>query len=443
MKNYTLFIILLLLLLLKPINDLCAQFNDLLLNNIDITDSLPVYSFSTSLMAGSNIASVKNTLNVLKDNHIDNENKNDILNSLKPENRLGEHHCFEALYFKPLNRYSDSVALHFLAGYSHHTFHELSLSKNAIKLALLGNTPFMGDTLNTASALYQKYKYQQLKFGLMKTTKTERGDFLAGFALGINLGLEHTLADLDHSWLFTAPYAENISFYSDMNFRRSKPGNVSPFNVKGIGPALDLFFSWKPHNGPAISVSFSQLGFITWNKSSNAYRRDTVITFSGIYIDNIFNIENSAIEKVSLDTIEELFLSYGGERRYYSALPLTFHLSVAQNLNNLPLRARLEFLYRHDTEMKPYISGAIDWQVNKDLIISQTHAYGGYQRYSAGLSLIGRILPNVIIYAGSNSVYPTINSNKKLSLHLNAGIIIGSRSALFDPLQTNRKNNDL
>ncbi len=380
------------------------------------------------IFAGSNTFTNKHYLDFRNGGYISSAVIDDVVKTLNSKNIIGGYITTAISWMEYVNHFAgiDSVYLFVSAGY--HQLQELEIAENAALVALKGNLPFEGDTLSIAPLHYHLLKYHQCKFGMMHTNRSERGVFYAGFSVGINLGLQQMKLDVGKASIYTAPFGEYISLHHRMSFSRSAHQDFSPSRIQGVGPALEFFYTWIPVKGPALSLSFSQLGFIVWNKKSYSYLRDTTILYEGMLVDNIFNMGDDWEQGISNDTLDKLFNRYGHPHRHYTSLPLTVQLAVRQKMRTLPLSVRGEFLYRHETRMKPYFALSLEWQAFKQTEIIPVVAVGGYSQFSTGLLFHTCVLrSNWWLEFGSNALWPALSSADGMNIHLYAGLMYRSQ----------------
>lgn len=380
-----------------------GQYNALMLTE---PDSFRI-TLQGQMLAGSGSITNKIYNDFNQGGYLSSDQISTVKSALARENLLGS--CFSthltALF--PLGRYSSQDSVYGIADIGYHQIQEIRFSREAALLALNGNLAYEGKKVELGQLDYQFAKYHQWKLGMMKVSRTERGTFYAGFAFGVSLGIQQMDIHAQDVSLYTAPYGEYLSLYTNMSFSRSAPEGVKPFRIQGAGPALDFYYAWIPDKGTSVALSFTQLGFIMWNDRSYSYSRDTTFLYQGIVADNIFMMEEGWEKGLSTDTLNEWFNLHGVPHSHYTSLPLTLHLSVQHKLSPYPFVLHGEILYRHQTLMKPYVSFSLEWILNKRFSISRTYAFGGYSRYSSGFAMAINLSPGWNIRLGSNAIVPS------------------------------------
>jgi hypothetical protein len=399
---------------------LTAQYNAVLLQSPENS----FFSAESIIHSGANTLTNKDFFRLRQGGYLTADEINNLEGKLRNENIVGGYYSFDLVNMQRLRSLKgrpDTLFLVSAMGY--HQFQEALIPKAAAQLALHGNLQFEGMTVDLAPFRYQMQKYHQWKLGLMQVTTRSSGQFYAGFTAGINLGMQQMSIDVKEATLYTAPFGEYLSLESSIHFSRSAPEPFSVTDINGIGPALDFFYAWIPSGkGPQIAISFTQLGFIMWNKESYSYHRDTVMKFEGMIVDNLFNMDDSWNDNLSLDTLDRLFHRVGEPHRHYSSLPITINLSVRQPLNHFPMAIRTSFIYKHQTLMKPMLEMALEWNAGKSTEISRSLYIGGYNGVCGGWKIRYTTKNALKIWLGSHDLYQTLSGNTKVSLHVYAGI---------------------
>jgi hypothetical protein len=377
---------------------------------------------SSMIHTGSNFFTLQKYFDLRGGGHLTSGLLKEIELSLGKQNRVGGMYDYEWMGIHGNLRCLGNDSIYFVTAAGYHEFQELSFTKSAALVAMYGNLQFEGDTVDIGPFNFQMQKYHQWKAGMMKVSSRARGKFYAGFTFGISLGLQQMHINVDQARLFTAPYGEQVSLYTSMQFSRSAPEPFGAFRVQGVGPALDFFYAWVPVKGPSLSLSFTQLGFIMWNEKSYAYTRDSTLRFDGVEIENIFNTGNQLDQPLNPDTLDKLFNRVGEPSKHYTSLPLTLHIAAKQTIPGMPLTVRGSFLYRHQTLMRPRLEFAVDWQILSWLTLTRSYHIGGYAAYGTGFGAQFRLRQSWHVEVGANDLYRFFSAQEPLNIHGYLGI---------------------
>jgi len=396
-----------------------AQYSPLLHQQ----DGYCTFALNSLIHTGSNTLTTKNYLLMRNGGHLDGSAIESISDRLQDRNLLGGLYDMEytGLHQRRMVPGKDSMFYIVRAGY--HQLQEATFSRNAAMLALYGNQRFEGDTLALGPFVYNHLSWYQVKAGVMKRSRNGSNKFYAGVALGLNIGLNHMSIHVPEASLYTAPHGEWLSFHSRMSFSRSSGTGSALGGAQGVGPGIDLFFAWIREQGPSVSVSLTQLGFITWNSPGYRWQRDSVIRFEGVIIDNIFAGGDLWGDGITADTLDKLFVSYGQPARHTMAMPATFLVEYRQPIKDFPLTLRGNFMYRTESIMRPRLEVYLDWQPSPRLILTRSHTLGGYGGYGTGFGAATRIGKELWIHLSATDFYRIFAGGSEVNLFLRAGLI--------------------
>jgi len=152
-----------------------------------------------------------------------------------------------------------------------------------------------------------------------------------------------------------------------------------------------------------------------------------------VVIDNIFRPGDSWGDGIQPDTLDQLFASYGTRGRHTTATPAALRIDMALPVADFPLVIRGSLLYRPQTIMKPLLELSLDWHPTERIILSRSHAFGGYGNYTTGFGITGRAGKNLWLYMRATDIYRIAARDTHLNIQLQCGLMYRtpkSRSAL-------------
>lgn len=376
------------------------------------------YSINTFIHTGSNTLTASNYLMMRRGGHLSSSAIQSISDELRDNNLIGGMYDVEytGLHQRRVLPGNDSVFYIVRAGY--HEFQEASFHRNAALLTLFGNQRFEGDTLSIGPFAYNHMTWYQAKAGIMKRHKRGKNTYYAGFTLGLNMGLRSLRIDVTEASLYTAPLGEWLSFHTNMSVSRTAGDGV-----QGLGPGMDLYFAWISESGSSASVSLTQLGYITWKSPGYRWQRDTIIRFDGVVIDNIFAGGDLWGDGITMDTLDQLFLSYGKPGRHTTTLPATFVAEYRQPIKEVPMVVRGILSYRTESAMRPRMEIYLDWQPHRRWIFTRSHTVGGYGGYSTGFGIAALLKDELWIHFAANDLYRVFSGGSEVNLWFRAGLI--------------------
>lgn len=206
--------------------------------------------------------------------------------------------------------------------------------------------------------------------------------------------------------------------------------------INGNGLAIDLGFTYMPHERMTIGLSMVDIGSIRWKNNTTAYLYDADIVTSGFPLSQIIN-GNSELFDQEIEQIEEGFNHDKVEGvNYKTLLPRRLYLSYSYEIKN---NFFTNLLFIHESFMNRPISGlSINIQKNFGRTLGLSLAFnrmnrqstfgggltlnlGFSQMYLISDNLFNIVLSDPILYntrnasvrIGSNLVFGNRNNNKK------------------------------
>ncbi|HRZ42472.1 MAG TPA: DUF5723 family protein [Bacteroidales bacterium] len=386
------------------------------------TDSLRI-SVSGDINAGSTSLSNASWSNLMSGGYIDADKKNLIGGSLREVNLAGAQYRAEISALFSLRNLTSRDSVFGVGGISYFNLEELRFGKPVALVALNGNHPYEGSEVTLKHLAYNRLEYQHLFIGACKLSKTLHGISRAGFTAGIAMGNRQMHIGIDTGFLYTAPFGEYLSFYSVMQFSRSAPETVRPFRYQGAGPALGFFYHYQSDYGTRFGLMIDQLGFIRWNAKSYSYSRDTTFTFEGIQTDNIFQMEPGWEKSLTPDTLDFWFNRHGTPHTHYTSLPARIQVYGEHHFAGSPFALFAQAVWMPNTLMKPMFTCAIRWHILPSWAVARSYSWGGYSRFSSGLSLEFNGLKFWKIRLESHTLIPSLDPSALYKRHVAVGVV--------------------
>lgn len=299
---------------------------------------------------------------------------------------------------------NDSSGFSFLFGIKQQYQFNSTFSNDFFKLGINGNKQFAGETANLSKSEINYYAFQEFKTGIIwKRVDTTKAIF--GVSLSLLQGQNFIQIKTNQTSLFTAQDASELSLNTTASLSLADTGKPNFFSYKGDGLSTE-FFTYTPYKstiGPSyFFLSVSNLGFIRWNGSSMNYYADSVFSFKGLQIDNVFELKDSLVQGISFDSIIDNATELKRERKSTN-LPTTFLL-----LHNVSITKKLGITtgLRHifNANYKPYLFVEFNVRFNKSITANAHISHGGYGGLSGGLSFLVDIKERVRVRLGSNGI---------------------------------------
>ena len=272
-----------------------------------------------------------------------------------------------------------------IAGVYDRQHFDTRFGKELFELAFFGNKTFAGDTAMLDNASISYLHYQQLQFGILNDNGMGRRlsasiSFLNGEKL-----MQLKTGD---SFLYTSDIGDDLYLYANTEIWRSDTAtNNNQFN--GWGLSTDLMYeinyntSESNMDGGFLRMEINDLGFIRWNPQSFHYNLDTTFSYSGLYIDDIFDLRDSLFSYTS-DSISDSYKKWQKKQGSTIVLPTLFRLTLGQRRNRRQFM--LGIWYKHLANFTPYLYLSEGYWFNKFFNLSARIAYGGYGKLSFGMA---------------------------------------------------------
>ncbi len=264
------------------------------------------------------------------------------------------------------------------------------------EMTFFGNKPFENTTVDLGPARFEQQVYQKIGWGIVDSRT------LSALRFSLVKGQRLQDVDIEQANVFTATDGRLIDASIQGTYQRSDTSDNSFSAFNGLGAALDFQLNRKIAliNSGWISIQVQDLGVTVWNENTILSEQDSSVSFDGIGVANIFDLDNVLIgEDAILDT-----LGIATEKsRIVKALPFLVSVSVSDQLTeHFSLEAKVQ--YRFITGYRPRASVQGNYWFNENTRAGIEVAYGGFNDLRAGLSfdvlfgnsvIIGITVPNL------------------------------------------------
>jgi hypothetical protein len=338
-----------------------------------------------SFEANSNSLNTEMIRFFLAGRYIDENMKDRSLKRMKNQNRLGMEMGTEIGFLhKPDSgfgknwSYSVNVGYRFLFG---GTF-----SRDAYRLGLYGNAPFVDERLDLSGLNARFLGYQYLQMGFVKEFSGKTWHKGLGFGLGVANANQFFSLSLPRGSIFTREDGQYLDVDADFSFAQNDASKNRFFYPNGFGLFGNLNFVMTDRKRHLIYVKADQFGMMRFNRFSSTRSLDTAFTFSGVNVDNLLNVNGNLIN----ETVDSLTEGLSGRTAGGAVwLPMPGRVEIGYSYTVLPRRLFMnvsgDFLlfpgYLPRGTLR--ITGIPDPFVS----VSGTLAYGGWGGFNVGLDL--------------------------------------------------------
>jgi hypothetical protein len=277
-------------------------------------------------------------------------------------------------------------------------------NRDAFVMMFMGNSEFEDATAKLSPTQFLSLNYAQVGFTLGKTWTTKTTRQQVNLGLSYLRGINFTSVNLNRANLTTGLDGFFVSADVNGNYSVSDTSHKSNYfsgPARGNGFSVDLFYQFYESSKGKLIVSAQDVGFINW-KNSIGYALDTTLRFDGIYIDNLFQL-NDSILQLSVDSLLSLNPE-GNLRRSRTALPawITMEYQHHGGFEDVQLIAGIR--YRYQSAYAPLIYAGGNFILAKNHQVRTTLGWGGYGKLNWALFYRYAISNKLFITAGSQNV---------------------------------------
>ncbi len=344
--------------------------------------------------------------------YIDKPLKDEQLRRASGINKLGGFYNNSAIAFLG----KDSSKYRFIFGLNHKQFFNASITDDLYKLAFYGNKQFVGDYANLGNSQLNNYSFQEIKLGfLIDGVDTTRA--IMGMSVSYLKGQNFFRLNTNNSSLYTAQDASYIKLTTNAQFSLSDTASTSLTDINGNGLSTEFFIETPYQSKLGKSkfiVSIANLGFIKWSNNTLNYTTDSSFSFSGVKIDDIFELTDSTLNAISLDSINENSTNLDRAKNSTN-LPVSFIIFHKIRFNKY-FELCNGFRYLFNANYKPYLFAEGNFYVNNNSFFTAHFGFGGYGKLTGGISANFLINKHISLRIGSNSIQGIVAPNKSIGI---------------------------
>jgi hypothetical protein len=266
-----------------------------------------------------------------------------------------------------------------LVSVAHHDQVGVRFTDDLFRVTFFGNAAYEDRTAELAPSAHERIRYHTIGLGI-----TGQG-WKRYLRLDAVLGRELERSTLDHASVYTGIDGTVIRADLEGLFQRSDTAAGAPQQINGAGIALSGAWSLPVQVASwpiQLALSVEDMGFIAWNANALTMRKDTLIAFEGIAVENLFDLSDVLVG-------EEQLLDTFGLR--YERGPFTTMLPfrVAFELMATPwadVQLGLAVDQRNLPGYIPLIAAVAYWRACRSVQLGTNLGYGGFGGYRVGLS---------------------------------------------------------
>jgi hypothetical protein len=384
----------------------------------DTTQQLSVY-MGANYTYGSSVMNSEFVNKFLFGGKIDRDLKDEAYAKLNNNNRLGGDLNYKLNVEIPFDTIFRRQNISLLIGLEYNEHMDASFTSDLFKFTFDGNKQFAGSNADIGQTNYNYYKYQQLNIGFINYKFSEDRLAKEGVVVSIIKGEEHKAITVPEGTIFTEELGRKIDINIDYIYNSSDTANKGFKAFNGWGVSTDLFTEFFLKNGDKIYLGVEDLGFIHWNKNSLEISADSLYHFEGLIVDNIFDLNDSVINKISKDSIINSISNQNKKADYSIALPTAIHINYTKELSNTS-KIDVGVYYKILSNYSPLIYANYYHYFNEKFLAKTQVSYGGYGKINLGIALAKSFGNYFNIFIGTNNIESFIVPNMSYS---NSGFI--------------------
>lgn len=255
---------------------------------------------------------------------------------------------------------------------------------NAFELAMHGNQPFAGDTLDISAMQFQFWRYQQVGIGAAYEMGPHNGLYmLASF---IN-GEQFAKAEIDRAWIYTSELGDTLSAGVNGQYWQSDTARFGFAKPNGAGVALDFGAKWRllvKGDDLHIRANVYNLGFVQWSGQTLYVEADSNIEFRGIAVNDLENISEQLGGEIIEDSLVGDARSLPKKGVSNQWLPGWAQIDLMQHREK-GAEFGGGFVMRWNAHYRPYGYLVGGYRFNENISTHMTLGYGGYAQMQIGL----------------------------------------------------------
>ncbi|MBN4082076.1 hypothetical protein JYT21_00110 [bacterium AH-315-B15] len=267
-----------------------------------------------------------------------------------------------------------------MLGFSDNHYFSANIPADLYRVAMYGNSNYMGDTMDFNFAHFQYQHFQKISIGMFDKRN------MSSLSLSYVAGSKGVNARLGNSWMYND--VDTIQLAAQGNaFRTDRFAPYWAFQGSGFAFDLDYNFMFENKKGARQIVNFKikNLGVIFWNKSSYHYSIDSVTTYDGFDIQE-FLMQNEDTSSLSdfniLDTLG-LVESQGSRTDFLAPELVVQKLGDQASLNKVQLIFGFKAIL--STDYFPYFYAGGYVKPTENFSFSSRVSYGGFGGFKWGL----------------------------------------------------------
>lgn len=263
-----------------------------------------------------------------------------------------------------------------------------SFSRDFFNIVMTGNASYAEKEAKLDKSTGFTLQYESLKFHYLFFTSSKK-NHLIQLSPGLARGINYSLFEFKKAILFTPEEGDYLNL--ELHGRLEESGrsmNRIGNGAVSVGPVIDVGYTFLTEKSK-LQLGIHDLGIIFWNKNSMGYARDTNIYFTGINIDNIFNLKESSL--VSGDSLLERIKGKNIPSGFSRKLPALLSAKYTYQLSE-KYKLEMSLGYRALKDYRPLTECSLlsSFKMGKrhEVGYRVNISYGGWGKFNTGIELV-------------------------------------------------------
>jgi len=391
-------------------------------NNIDFftdtTQQLKI-SFCADYVYGSSAMNNAFLNKFIFGGRIERNHKDEVYNNLSSNNRLGGDLNYQLNVEIPLDTFLKQTNISLIVGVENNEHVDARFTSDLFKFTFDGNKQFTGETIGIGGTNLNYYKWQKLNLGLVHHRKFDEHMAKEGINFSIIKAQESKGIKISEGSIFTEEFGREIDVDLNYLYNASDTANKDLGAFNGWGVSTDLFAEFVLKNGDKIYLGIEDLGFVHWNSNSLEIGADSSFHFEGVVVNNIFDLNDSLVNRLSKDSIIDRLNTKNGKGAYGVALPAAVNINYTRVINE-KWKLNLGIYQKILSNYYPLIAVNAYYYFNPKFVARAHLSYGGYGKLNTGLAFSKSVKKYFDIFIGTNNIDAFIAPSSSFS---NSGFV--------------------
>jgi hypothetical protein len=306
----------------------------------------------------------------ITDQHIDN-----ISGRLKDVNNSGNNTGASMMAYSFMEDIMGSKTLGLMASLSTHNESQLSFSRDLFDVVFKGNEMFRGKNADLGPLFMQNQAFQKVGLGIFDKRN------YSGVTLSVVNGQSYQNLQVDQSQLYTTANGDSLYLTYEGEYLRSDTSRTGFGVMSGIGASLDANINLPlPNNNGYITLSFSNLGFITWMDGFERMKFDSSVTWIGEEVDNVFDLDTDTL---SFDEISDTIKYSVSREQVTTGMPIKVDLRLLRNVGKSDY-CEAGLMLQPNRSSIPLVYAGYTAGIGRTHHITLRAMYGGYGSFRMG-----------------------------------------------------------